>query len=63
MQVTTARSKLSEIEASKEAEDLRLEEILEGLKEATQGLRDTLEVTQAELADAMRATASIQVRL
>lgn len=61
--MTTARSKLTEIEASKEAEDLRLEEILEGLKEATQGLRDTLEVTQAELADAMRATATIQVRL
>ena len=60
-QVTTAKSKLADIEASKAAEDQRLEEILEGLKEATQGLRDTLEITQAELADAMRATSSIQV--
>ena len=61
LQVTTARAKLAETEANKLAEDLLLEGILEGLKEATQGLRDNLEGAQAQLADAERATATIQV--
>lgn len=61
-QVTTAKAKLIEMEASKEAEEKKLEEILEGLEGATQGLRDNLEVAQSQLADAERATASIQVR-
>lgn len=59
--VTTSRAKLAETEANKLAEDLLLEGILEGLKEATQGLRDNLEGAQAQLADAERATATIQV--
>ena len=62
-QVTTAKAKLIEMEASKDAEDKKLEEILEGLEGATQGLRDNLEVAQSQLADAERATAGIQVCL
>lgn len=60
-QVTVARAKLAETEANKVAEEVLLEGILEGLKEATQGLRDNLEGAQAQLADAERATATIQV--
>jgi hypothetical protein len=60
-QVTVARAKLTETEANKVAEEVLLEGILEGLKEATQGLRDNLEGAQAQLADAERATATIQV--
>lgn len=60
-QVIVARAKLAETEANKVAEEVLLEGILEGLKEATQGLRDSLEGAQAQLADAERATATIQV--
>lgn len=59
--VNNAKARIADFTANKEAEESRLEEINEGLREATQGLRDRLEGTQAQLAEAERATASIQV--
>ena len=59
--VNIAKSKIADFTGNKEAEEGRLEEINEGLREATKGLRDRLEGTQAQLAEAERATASIQV--
>jgi structural maintenance of chromosome 4 len=60
--VMSNKDKIVEAERSKKEEASKLEEILEGLREATQTLRDSLEGTQAQLADAERATASIQVK-
>jgi hypothetical protein len=59
--VTNTKDKIAEAEQSKQVEQGKLEEILEGLRGATQTLRDSLEETQVQLADAERATASIQV--
>ena len=61
--VATAKGKIADTEASREAEEARVAEIHEGLRGATQGMRDSLESTQAQVADAERATASIQVQL
>ena len=58
--VATTKEKIDETTASKVAEEARLEEILEGLRGSTQELRNKLEAAQAELADAERATATIQ---
>ena len=58
--VAATKAKLEEATANKAAEEARLEEILEGLRGSTQELRGKLEAAQADLADAERATASIQ---
>ena len=58
--VAATKAKLEEATANKAAEEARLEEILEGLRGSTQELRAKLEAAQADLADAERATASIQ---
>lgn len=59
--VNIAKSKIADFTGNKEVEEGRLEGINEGLREATQELRDRLEGTQAQLAEAERATASMQV--
>lgn len=61
LQIESARKSLVDINACKGVEEAKLEEIMEGLQEATKELRASLEVSQSKLADAERAIASLQI--
>jgi biopolymer transport protein ExbB/TolQ len=60
--LTTAREKTVELQTRRDEEERRLEEIVESLKDSTQEIRGRLEQTQAELAEAERSVATLQVR-
>lgn len=55
-----ARRSLADIQARKAEEEASLDEIMQGLQQATTSLREGLEVAQANLAEAERGIATLQ---
>lgn len=55
----TSRKSVVEVQGKKEAEEAALQEIMDGLREATKELRDKLEGSQVELAAAERAVSGL----
>ena len=58
-EVETHRRSVAEVQGKKELEETQLQEVMDNLRESTKELRDKLEVSQAELADAERAVSGL----
>ena len=54
MQVENSCKQVEDVKSKKDAEEASLQEIMDGLRDATKDLRDKLETVQVELGDAER---------